>query len=92
MEVKKTTIAMRKGVLSSFEIPDSGDMECGKVRIDEFSNYYEVLIEREERIDQFDLSSALFDFINSDFFSSFSSKKFFLFNTKKKRTSYFLLK
>ena len=69
MEVKKTTIAMRKGVLSSFEIPDSGDMECGKVRIDEFSNYYEVLIEREERIDQFDLSSALFDFINSDFFS-----------------------
>lgn len=80
MEVKKITTAVRKGVLSSFVIPDSGDMDCGKVRIDEFSNYYEVLIEREERIDQFDLSSVLFDFINSDFFSS---KKFFLFNTKK---------
>lgn len=80
MEVKKIATAMRKGVLASFEIPASGDMDCGKVRIDEFTNHYELLVEREEKIDQFDLSSVLFDFINSNFFLS---KKFFLFNTKK---------
>lgn len=80
MEVKEIITAMRKGVLKSFEILDLGDMDCGKVRVDEFPNYYEILIEREEKIDQFDLSSVLFDFVNSDFFST---KKFFLFNTKK---------
>lgn len=81
MEVKKIATAMRKGVLASFKIPDStGDMDYGEVRVDEFPRYYEIVVDKEEKIDQFDLSSVLFDFINSKFFSS---NKFFMFGTKK---------
>lgn len=80
MEVRKISKAMRKGVLSSFEVPEIGDMECGNIQIDEFFSHYEVIMEKEEKMDQFDLASILFDFINSNFFSK---EKYFLFGKNK---------
>lgn len=77
MEVRKVpTNEQRKEVLNSYIIPETGDMECGDITIDESGEYFEVIVKKEEKLDQFDLSSVLFDFINSPYFTA---KKYFLF-------------
>lgn len=84
MEVKKLKVTkemQREGILNSFSIPETGNMECGNVTIYEFSDHYEVIIEKEEKVDPFDLSSALFDLVNSPFFTT---EKYVLFGKKHK--------
>lgn len=71
MEVKKLEVTkemQRDGILNRFSITETGDMDCGTVTIHEFSDHYEVIIEKEEKVDPFDLSSALCDLTDSPYF------------------------
>lgn len=84
MEVRKLEVTkemQRDGILNRFSIPETGDMDCGTVTIHEFSDHYEVIIEKEEKVDPIDLSSALFDLTDSPFFTK---TKYVLFGKKHK--------
>lgn len=70
MEIRKLqldTEEKRKGIINVYLIPKTGDMNCGDVIINEFCDKYEFTVDCSE-IDIFDLSSALYDFILSDYY------------------------
>lgn len=78
MEVRKLEVTkemQRDGILNSFSIPETGAMKCGEITIHEFSNHYEVILQKEKEITQIDLSNVLFMFVDS---SCFTKTKYIL--------------
>ena len=70
MEIRKLQLDLekkRKGIINVYLIPETGDMNCGDVTINEFSDKYEFTVDF-SKMDIFDLSSALYDFILSDYY------------------------
>lgn len=71
MEIKQLELNEKKreiGIINVFLIPEVGDMDCGDLIIDEYSDKYEVISLEERKMDQYDLSSALYEFITSDYY------------------------
>lgn len=71
MEIKQLELNLKKreiGIIKVFLILAVGDMDCGDVIIDEYPDKYEVTAVEERKMDQYDLSSTLFDFITSDYY------------------------
>lgn len=72
MEVVRIEVSeeqKKKGVIVSFLMPSEGDMDCGDIYVHEFSSKYQVVMKNEEKIDQLDLSTILFDFVASNHFN-----------------------
>lgn len=65
-----------KGIISAFLMKSEGDMDCGDVYVYEFSSYYQVVMIKEEKMDQLDLSTILFDFVSSNYFDNTKPLKF----------------
>lgn len=71
MEISRKEISERqkeKGVIASFLMESEGDMDCGDVYVHEFPSHYQVVMVKEEKMDQLDLSTILFDFVASHHF------------------------
>ncbi len=70
MEIKEIKINIEKkriGIRKVFLIPESGDMDSGNLIINEFDNNYSITAEK--KLDQLDLSSAIFEFIKSEYYN-----------------------
>ena len=63
-----TTEKQKEGILGSFLIPESGDLDCGDVLLDEFEKHYELIRSKEGKMELMDLSSVLYEFIISEYF------------------------
>ena len=72
MEISRKEVNKRQkeeGVIASFLMESEGDMDCGDVYVHEFPSYYQVVMAKEEKMDQLDLSTILFDFVASNYFN-----------------------
>ncbi len=70
MEIKEIKVNIekkRQGIRKMFLIPEEGDMDSGNLLINEFDNNYSITVENQ--VDQLDLSSAIFDFIQSEYYN-----------------------
>ncbi len=69
MEIKQLKLNQKKreiGIINVFLIPEVGDMDCGDLIINEYPDKYEVIAIEDRKMDQYDLSSALYEFITLD--------------------------
>lgn len=57
-----------KGAIKSFSIRAVEEKDLEYANVHEFPKYYQIVIIKEERMDQLDLSTILFDFVISDVF------------------------
>lgn len=71
MEIKKLTVNIakkRKGVIHVYWIPEQCTMNFGNCIIDEYEDRYEIIAVKQKKMDQFDLSNILFEFIKSPYY------------------------
>lgn len=78
MDLVKLELSMQEvsiGAIAAFLVKANGDMDCGDLKITEFPKKYEVISIFDNKMDKFDMSSSLYLFLESPYFTE--SKKFF---------------